>query len=133
MSGELIDHTLDAVFAGLNVAAVTALGPVFSNVPAKQQPPFVEIGAIDAEDYGGSDTALERHTVELEFQYRGSTRKPLLAQMKAARTAMTNAVLADAGATFGRARWLASATDRDDDGVTWHGIQKYELLVQPAD
>lgn len=133
MSEETVGATLVAAYDMLNVAEVTDLGPVFSSVPANQQPPFVEIGAIDAEEAGGSDTPLERHTIELEFVHRGNSRLPLLEQMRAARIALTSGRLQGDGVSFGAARWLASATDREDDGVTWHGIQKYELLVQPED
>lgn len=130
---DLLQATQDAIFDALNVAPVKALGPVYTNVPANTQPPFTEIGAIDAEAIGAKDAGLERHTVEVEFQWRGDTRRPLLAMMHAARTALEGKSLTSAGAVLERPRWLASATDRDDDGKTYHGIHRFELIAQPAD
>lgn len=128
---ELIGSTLSGAFEALDITAMTSLAPVFSDVPQKQQPPFVELGAIDAEEVEGAD-GLELHSIEIEYQYRGSSRLPLLAMMKTGRAAL-EAGLSAAGIAFGDVRWLASATDREDDGVTWHGIQKYAVHVQADD
>lgn len=130
---DLLQATQDALFAAMNVPAVTSLAPVFTNVPQNQKPPFILIGAIDAEDIGPKDRGLEQHSAEIEFQYRGPSKRPLFAMMHAARGAIEAAELAADGAELGEARWLASATDREDDGVTYHGIHRFELLAQPSD
>jgi len=130
---DLLQATQDAVFAAVNVAAVKALAPVYQNVPPNTQPPFIEIGAIDAEEIGAKGDGLERHTVEIEFQHRGPARRPLLAMMHAVREALTGVVLTAPGATLDQCHWLASATDREDDGVTYHGIHRFEMLVQQDD
>jgi hypothetical protein len=130
---DLLAATLQASFDALNVAPVTDLAPVFTNVPANTQPPFIEIGAIDAEGIGGKDGGFERHTVEIEYQHRGNSRLPLLAMMNAGRSAMEAAEMITPGAELEAPRWLASATDREDDGVTYHGIQRFELTAQPED
>lgn len=128
---DLLAATLAGAFAALDVPAVTALAPVFSDVPAEQQPPFIEIGAIDAEEVDGAD-GLELHTIEIEYQDRGGSRLPLLAMMNTSRAAL-EAGLEAAGVAFGDVRWLASATDREDDGVSRYGIQKFAVHVQADD
>ena len=130
---DLLLATQDAVFAALNVPAVTGLAPVFTSVPPNTQPPFVAVGLIDAEAFGDDKSGgIEQHTVEIEFQFRGNTRRPLLAMMHAARTALAGTALSAPGAVLTAALWRASATDREDDGVTWHGIHRFELFAQQA-
>lgn len=128
---DLLQATQDAVFAALDVPAMTVFGPVFTTVPDNQQPPFVEIGSIDAELVDETkDGELERHSIEIEFQHRGGSRRPLFAAMHTARTLLRAAALIAPGAQLERPRWQASATDREDDGKTWHGIHRFELLAQ---
>lgn len=127
---DLSQATADAVFAALNVPAVTTFGPVFTSVPAGAQPPFIEIGAIDAEEIGGKGDSLEQIAFEIEFQHRGPSRRPLLAAMHAVRTTLVAASLEADGAELETPHWLASATDREDDGVTYHGIHRFELIAQ---
>jgi hypothetical protein len=132
-SVDLLSATQDAVFDAINAPALTALGPVFTNVPENQKPPFTAIGAIDAERVGTKDGGLERHTVEIEFQHRGQSKIPLFAMMHAARTLLEAAKLTAAGALLQTPIWQASATDREDDGQTYHGIHRFELFAQPDD
>jgi hypothetical protein len=130
---DLLQATSSALYAALNVPSVTALAPVFASVPENQQPPFIEIGAIDAEEIGGKHSSLEQHSAEIQFQYRGRSKKPLFAMMHAARVAIETARLTAVGAVIEDARWLASATDREEDGVTHHGIHRFELTAQADD
>ena len=130
---DLLQATQDFVFALLNVPSVTVLAPVFTNVPPNTPPPFIEVGAIDAQAIGTKADELEQHSVEVEFQFRGSTRRPLLAMMSAARSAMEQGTASVSGADLEQPRWLASATDREEDGVTYHGIHRFELIAQADD
>lgn len=130
---DLLQASHDGLFALANVAGVTTLAPVFTNVPEGQQPPFVEIGAIDAEEIGGKSGGLEKHGIEIEFRTRGSSKRPLMALMHAARSAIDRQRPYVEGAEFGEIRWIASATDREDDGVTHHGVQRYEVIVQQGE
>lgn len=127
---DLLQATTSGVFGLIDVAAVTDLAPVYAPVPPRTEPPFIEIGAIDAEETGPKGGGLELHTVEIEFQHRGSSKLPLFAMMAAVRTALDKKVIEAPGASFGEARWVASATDREEDGVTYHGIHRFELLAQ---
>ena len=127
---DLLQATQDAIFALLDVPSVTVLAPVYTSVPEKAQPPYILIGLIDAEEVGPKGGGLEQHSIEVEFQYRGTSKRPLFAMMRAARTAIEGGVMSIPGATLENARWLASATDREDDGVTYHGIHRFELFAQ---
>lgn len=128
---DLLLATQDAVFAALDVTPVTTLAPVFTSVPPNTQPPFVAVGLIDADLFGANKgSGVERHTVEIEFLFRGNTRRPLLAMMHAARVALESATLSAPAALLTDALWQASATDRENDGVTWHGIHRFELFAQ---
>lgn len=127
---DLLQATSDGIYARINVAAVTALAPVYTTVPHGAEPPYIEIGAIDAEEVGPKDDSLEQHSIEIEFQHRGESKAPLFAMMAAVRAALDQEIIEAPGASFGEARWLASATDREDDGVTYHGIHRFELLAQ---
>ena len=131
---DLLTATHDAVVAALEgSAALVALAPVYSNVPPETQPPFVELGAIEAEEANPTKMpGVERHRIELAFQHRGPSRRPLLAMMQAARAALEDRALTAAGASLARVKWTESATDREEDGVTWHGAMSFELLAQQA-
>lgn len=127
---DLLQATADALFAAMNVEAVTSLAPVFTSVPENAKPPFIEIGAIDAEEIGTKGGGLEQHSAEIEFHHRGRSKRPLFAMMSAARAALEGADLSAPGASLGDLHWRASATDREDDGVTYHGIHRFELIAQ---
>jgi hypothetical protein len=130
---DLLQATAEGVFAALDLPAVTSLAPVYTTVPKGAQPPYIEIGAIDAENDGPKDGGLENLSFEIEYHHRGPSRWPLLAMMHAARTALEAADIEATGAAFSDVRWLASATDREDDGVTHHGIHRFELHAQPTE
>lgn len=127
---DLLQASTDGTFTLISVPAVTKLAPVYTTVPKGAQPPFIEVGAIDAEDVGPKGGGLEQHSIEIEFQHRGESKAPLFAMMAAVRRLLDGATIEAAGASFGEARWVASATDREDDGVTYHGIHRFELLAQ---
>lgn len=133
---DLLRATQDAVFAALNVDGVTGSAAgvtVWTSVPPGMTPPFVEIGSIDAEEFQPVKMpGIELHTIEVAYRWRGDTRLPLLAMMDAGRIAFEATPLTAPGARFDRQLWRASATDREDDGVTWHGAQRFDVLVQQA-
>lgn len=130
---DLIAATQDAVFGALNVSAVTGLAPVFTSVPADQRPPFVEIGAINAEEFeAGKMPGVEQHTIEVHCRTRDGGRMPLLAILAAVRVRLESASMTAAGAAPSRAQWRETLTDRADDGVTWVGLHRFTLLTQQA-
>lgn len=130
---DLMQATQDGIFELANVPTVTILAPVYTNVPKGTEPPFIEIGAIDAQEIGGKDSGLEQHAVEIDFQSRGPSKRPLFAMMHAVREAIEGKSITISGALLEDPRWIASATDREEDGVTYHGIHRFELMAQADD
>lgn len=131
MATDLLSATQDAVFAAL--AAGNLDWPVFQHVPQDQQPDFIVVGAIDAEEIGGKHDSLERHVVDVVYIFRGKARRGLFAMMHAGREAIEGADMIADGAELSDARWLQSADDLLDDGVTYQGLQQFEITAQQAD
>jgi hypothetical protein len=127
---DLLQATQDGVFAALNVPAVTALAPVFQHVPENTQPPFIVVGDIDAEPFGSKDGDLEQQTIEIEYVARGKGRRELLAMMNAGREALEGQPISANGADLSRPRWLNSSALGAEDGVTYAGVQQYEVIAQ---
>jgi len=135
MASDLMTASQDAIFAALDAGVPAELGTVVQHVPEDWQPPLIVIGSIEAnsEEESDDEDPLERHTIEILYTYRGEARRGLYAIMHAGRHAIVGATLAAAGAVFGKARWKSSADDLLEDGVTYTGIQFFEILVQPDD
>lgn len=131
MTIDLLTATQDALFAALNVSAVTAHAPVFQHVPEDQQPPMVIVGDMEASP---SDVwkGAEDHDVEIYTVFRGKGRRGVLTLMHAVRVALQAADLAVAGVEFEKPDWQSSSTGAADDGVTYAGNQVFRITVQPA-
>jgi hypothetical protein len=128
---DLLVSTQDAAFAALSAAIPPELAAVYQHIPEGAQPPFIVVGDIEAEAFGGKDGGLEQHVLEINYVYRGKKRRDLLAMMHAGREALDGQSITADGASFGDPVWTSSATGAADDGVTYGGSQTYEIIVQP--
>ena len=128
---DLLTATQDAFVAALKASVPPTLATVLQHIPENAQPPLIVVGNISATNISGKDGGLEQHTVEVVSFFRGSARRNLYAIMHAARSAIESADLAADGALFGDAVWQSSEDDIGEDGVTYQGIQTFEIIVQP--
>lgn len=129
---DLLTATQAAFFTALNVASVTSLAPVTQHVIEDTDPPLVIIGDVSFEPMGGKDGGLDRATVEIVTLYRGSKRTELFAIQSAVRSALDNQTISASGADFSKPVYVSSEVEELEDGVTYMGTQRFEVIVQPA-
>jgi hypothetical protein len=122
--------TQDAVFAALNVSAVTDLAPVLQHVPEGTEPPLVIVGDIALTPAGGKDGNFDRAEFDIITLYRGPKRAALFTIQAAVRDQLDGAALSGT-ALFSRPRQIANDDEIAEDGITYVGTQKFELFVQP--
>jgi hypothetical protein len=127
---DLLTATQDAIYAALNVPAVTALAPVFQHVPEGTAPPYIVVADIDAEP--GEDKGSQAMTVDVVSVHRGKGRRPLLAMMHAVFEALEGQSIAAPGADLECPRWLGSETSPAEDGVTYGALQQFLVSAEPA-
>lgn len=129
---DLLTATQTAIYTALNVAPVTSLAPVTQHVIEDTDPPLVIIGDVSFEPIGGKSGGLDRATVEVVTLYRGSKRTELFAIQTAVRNALDHQSVSASGALLSRPVFVSSEVEEMEDGVTYMGTQRFELIVQPA-
>ena len=129
---DLATATQDAIYAALNVTAVTDLAPVYQHVPENTDPPIVIVGDINFEPIGAKDGGLDRASAEIVSFYRGPKRAGLYDIQAVIRDALDGQSIAATGALFSHPVQVSSEAELLEDGITYQGIQTFELIVQPA-
>jgi hypothetical protein len=127
---DLLTATQDAIYAALNVPAVTSLAPVFQHVPEGTKPPYIVVADIDAEP--GQTKGSQDMTIDVVSVHVGKGRRPLLAMMHAVFVALDGQPIAAPGAELEAPRWLGSETSPAEDGVTYGALQQFFVAAEPA-
>lgn len=130
---DLVEAARGAVF----VAIAAGLGSVdaiaLDHVPQDQEGNFVQIDDLDWSNEGGKQDPELRITIDLRTIYRGENRADLLAIMHANHSALTDAPIAADGVTITGVQLLAGAASGAGlDGLTYAGLQSFELFAEPA-
>lgn len=128
-----------AIFAKLNgSAAVTNVAPVFQHVPEKDDSgddvdlPLVIIGNVSLEPIGGKDGGLDRATFEVITFVREPDQTALFALQSAVRNALEDQPVTADGALISNPVFQASDAELMEDGETYQGTQRFEVIAQPA-
>jgi hypothetical protein len=130
---DLWQATCDAFFAALNAAIDPSMAAVRQELDENQQPPIVLVGDMDGSPRGGKFEIADLLTIDVATVYRGSQgKRGLLAIMWANRLALQNQTLSADGAQFSSVAWRGGDTARLPDGVTFVGLQQFEVFVEPA-
>jgi hypothetical protein len=127
---DLITATQDAIYAALNVPAITSQWPVFQHVPEGTKPPYIVVADIDAEP--GQTKGSQDITVDIVSVHVGKGRRPLLAMMHAVFETLDGQPIVAAGAELEAPRWLGAETSPAEDGVTYGGLQQFSVAAEPA-
>ena len=122
----------EALFAALNVTAVTDLAPVWQNPPEGTNPPVVVIGNISLEPVGGKDGDLDRATADVLTFIRQPDQTVLFALQAAVRSQVDGQALTASGALLSAPVMTSSEVEMMDDGETYMGTQRFDIFVQPA-
>ncbi len=130
---DLWQAACDGIFAALNAAIDPSMALVRQELDENQQPPFVLVADMDGSPNGGKGEFSDRVTIDVHTIYRGSQgKRGLLAIMWANRLALQNQTIIADGAAFSRVAWKSGDTARAADGVTFAGLQQFEVFAEPA-
>ncbi len=118
-----------AIAAGLQDLDVQAL----DHVPQDHDGNFVQLDDIDWANEGGKRDPELRITIDIVTIYRGQNRAELLAIMHANERALVDAELEADGVSLLGGRMVAgSASGAGPDGITYAGLQTFEIFAEPA-
>ena len=106
---------------------------VFQHVPEKQEPPFHVIDKMTVTPIGGKDGGLDRIEVDVITEIRAPGREYLSPHMNAVRDTIDDQPLpVQAGVEFSIPRLIAEEDELLEDGQTYVGLQRFEVIAQPA-
>lgn len=135
MSAASLVAVQDAIYAALSgSAALQALignpARLYDHVPEDAAFPYVELGEVSARRFdsasrGGLDCQL---TLNVWSRYQG--RREAKQILDAIYGVLHDGTLSVAGNAHVLTSFQSAETRRDDDGLTYHGVVKYRVLVQ---
>ena len=116
-----------AIYAALKAA----LNPVavYDHVPRRASFPYVTIGEDTAVDAGDKTAEGQDITLTIHAWSRKRGRKEVKQLLGQVRGALHGQPLTVAGYTVRLVRFEFGTTFKDADGVTYHGVQRYRIVV----
>lgn len=112
-----------------NTALMAAITGVYDFIPDRQSFPFVTIGEGDFQDRGSHDTDGWTAVITINTWSRARGRKGAYDIMALIDTAMHNGSLSITGSRALVLRRDTSTVLVDPDAVTYHGVQRFKLLL----
>ena len=130
---DLVEAARGAVFVAI-AAGLEGLNAVaLDHVPQDQPGNFVQLDDLDWSNEGGKQDPELRITIDVVTIYRGQDRAELLGIMHANERALVDApIVADDVAIAGVSLVGGSASGAGPDGLTYAGLQTFELFAEPA-
>ncbi|OWK27578.1 hypothetical protein [Sphingomonas dokdonensis] len=130
---DLVEAARGAVFVAI-AAGLEGLNAVaLDHVPQDQPGNFVQLDDLDWSNEGGKQDPELRITIDVVTIYRGQDRAELLGIMHANERALVDApIVADDVAITGVSLVGGSASGAGPDGLTYAGLQTFELFAEPA-
>jgi hypothetical protein len=129
----LVEAARGAVFIAIAAGLAGVNAVALDTVPQDQEPNFVQLDDLDWINEGGKRDPELRITIDIVTIYRGEDRAELLAIMHANERALVDVRLEADGVILQGGRVVAgSASGAGPDGVTYAGLQTFELYAEPA-
>lgn len=120
-----------AVQTAVLTELVSALSePVYDHVPEDTNFPYVTIGDDSQEDWSADGLEGEIHVLTIHSWSRYRGRKQIKEIMDSVKDALHEQSLTLMGHDLISMRWESSETILEDDGITYHGTQKFRALTQ---
>lgn len=116
-----------AIYTSLSAANVGA--SVFDHVPESQARPYVEVGDIQTEDWGTKDTDGTEHVAEIHVYTGERGRKTCRDIMLAIHDALHHQTLTVEGNQTVLVHFDSSEVERESDGLTYHGVTRFRVLL----
>ena len=116
-----------AVFAALDTALSVS---VYDHVPQNTAPPYVTLGDDTVQDWSTKTTEGEESTLTIHAWSRHEGRKEVKQLLGTIKTALHEVTLSLTGFTNILTRFDFEDTFLDADGLTYHGVMRFKMLVQ---
>lgn len=134
MSGSLFG-VQEAVYGALmdNTALQGLIGNpprLYDVVPPAAIFPYTMLGDMVVRDFDTKEQTGFEQTFSLHIWSRYRGRKELKSIMETIYSALHDAGLSVAGASFISSRFQSAATNLDPDGLTLHGVMRFRIVVQ---
>jgi hypothetical protein len=130
---DLVEIARGAVFVAIDAGLADTGATAFDHVSQDTDPPFVKLGDIEWVNEGGKDDLVLKLSIDVVTIYRGGDRAELLAIMHANFLALHGATLSADDVELSPPELLGgSASGPASDGVTYAGLQTFELYAEPA-
>lgn len=135
MSAPSLTALQDALYTALSgSAALQALigdpARVFDHVPDDTPFPYVEIGEVSAKRFDSASRNGLDCIVTLNVWSRYSGRREAKQILDAIYAVLHDGTLSVTGNAHVLSAFLGAETKRDDDGLTYHGIVRYRVILQ---
>lgn len=102
---------------------------VYDHVPQNESFPYVSIGKDTASDFSGNTFDGVNADVMINTWARGAGRKECKEIMAEIYRVLHNASLTVTGFTLVLLQFDFSDTELDPDGETYHGVQRFKMIV----
>ncbi len=130
---DLVEAARGAVFVAIETGLADANAVALDHVPQDQEGNFVQIDDLDWSNEGGKRDPELRIAIDVVTIYRGQNRAELLAIMHANERALVDVTIAASGVSISGVSLVGgSASGAGPDGLTYAGIQTFELFAEPA-
>jgi hypothetical protein len=125
-------YTLLTATSALTALLAGGAGGILDHVPPETDFPYVVLGEthcvpVDGQCFSGNDVTLTLHTYS-----RGAGMRETRSIMAAVYEALHNADFAVPSQVLVLCRCLESETRLEDDGLTRHGLQRFQIITEPA-
>lgn len=130
---DLVEAARGAVFVAIAAGLEGANAVALDHVPQDQPGNFVQLDDLDWTNEGGKRDPELRITIDVVSIYRGQDRAELLAIMHANERSLVDATLTATGVSISGVDLVGgSASGAAPDGLTYAGLQTFELFAEPA-
>jgi hypothetical protein len=103
---------------------------ILDHVPAGTPFPYVVMGEMEARPLETQGVAGSELTLTLHSYSRGAGFKEVRSIMASINTSLHNANFAVPNQVLVLCRWLQSETRLEEDGLTRHGIQRFQVITE---
>ncbi|MGD9879026.1 MAG: DUF3168 domain-containing protein [Hyphomicrobiaceae bacterium] len=115
-------------------AAIKALvgnpARVYDHVPEETAYPYIEVGEVVDTPFDDKSTTGLEHAITLHVWSRYRGRKETKQILDALHALLHRGTLTVSGNSHVLTRFVSNSTFRDPDGLTYHGVAIYDVIVQ---
>jgi hypothetical protein len=107
------------------------IGGVHDHVPQDAAFPYVTLGEDDVAPFGSKTFQGTEHGLAIHVWSRARGRAETKAILARLRAVLDQAALAPVGHALVDVRFTGEVTERESDGLTYHGVARFRAVTQP--